>query len=115
VTGDLTDAKDATGSRSAQVPGEWAAYRALLNASGVLQRSDGRFWLDQRGNHDCFQRPRLGRGEQPLCRTLGHALRGLCAHPRLSLGRALRLCRARRLPAPRPGTALQLFRDPGLG
>lgn len=51
ATGDLTDARTGifgTGQR----PWEWEQYHQLLESSGVLKREN--FWLDVRGNHDCF-------------------------------------------------------------
>ncbi|KAJ3129919.1 Transmembrane protein 62 [Nowakowskiella sp. JEL0407] len=57
VTGDLTDAKDEANVETQQYPEEWSAYRSAIESSGVLTRNNGRFWLDQRGNHDCFNIP----------------------------------------------------------
>ncbi|KAJ2365388.1 hypothetical protein H4S01_003273 [Coemansia sp. RSA 2610] len=54
VTGDLTDGKDRQKLVSQQQPDEWRAYRRALDESGVLQRFNGTFYRDQRGNHDCF-------------------------------------------------------------
>ncbi|KAL7751601.1 hypothetical protein RI367_003066 [Sorochytrium milnesiophthora] len=54
VTGDLTDAKDARKLTSAQYEDEWKAYHTALVDSGVADKNNGRFWWDQRGNHDCF-------------------------------------------------------------
>ena len=55
ATGDLTDAKHRRGHRSGQSEEEWRTYHELLDRYGVLGRED--FWIDLRGNHDCFDVP----------------------------------------------------------
>ncbi|RKP11853.1 Metallo-dependent phosphatase-like protein, partial [Piptocephalis cylindrospora] len=57
ATGDLTDAKDQAQMGGRQDEGEWQAYRGLLQRAGVLDRRNGDFWRDLRGNHDCFSVP----------------------------------------------------------
>ncbi|KAI8607191.1 hypothetical protein BC830DRAFT_1087154, partial [Chytriomyces sp. MP71] len=39
---------------SQQYSDEWIAYESLLNQSKIAVRSNGSFFFDQRGNHDCF-------------------------------------------------------------
>ncbi|RUP46478.1 hypothetical protein BC936DRAFT_146906, partial [Jimgerdemannia flammicorona] len=55
LTGDLTDAMDDRHHVSQQQSSEWAAYRAALQETGVLDRPG--LWHDLRGNHDCFDVP----------------------------------------------------------
>lgn len=57
ATGDLTDSKDEAQVGGRQDEGEWKAYHTILKKAGVLDRRDGRFWRDLRGNHDCFSVP----------------------------------------------------------
>ncbi|KAF9898351.1 Transmembrane protein 62, partial [Lobosporangium transversale] len=57
VTGDLTDAKDKHLVGSMQYMDEWITYRDALEQSGVLNKRNGTFWHDLRGNHDCFDVP----------------------------------------------------------
>ncbi|KAI1295983.1 Transmembrane protein 62 [Mortierella claussenii] len=57
VTGDLTDAKDKQLVGSMQYMDEWNTYRDALEESGVLNKRNGTFWHDLRGNHDCFNVP----------------------------------------------------------
>lgn len=57
ATGDLTDAKAHNRLTSLQHREEWIAYHELLQDSGVLNKKNGNFWFDQRGNHDCFNVP----------------------------------------------------------
>ncbi|KAF9191012.1 Transmembrane protein 62 [Haplosporangium sp. Z 767] len=57
VTGDLTDAKDKQLVGSMQYLSEWVTYRDALEESGVLDKRNGTFWHDLRGNHDCFNVP----------------------------------------------------------
>lgn len=62
VTGDLTDAKSRFKLSSSQFEQgncfnisdtlEWVEYHDALLDAGVFSVKD--FWLDQRGNHDCF-------------------------------------------------------------
>jgi len=52
VTGDLTDAKSRFKLSSMQFESEWSEYRNALKDAGILDIKE--FWLDQRGNHDCF-------------------------------------------------------------
>lgn len=55
ATGDLTDAKYPTNYQSGQLKEEWEIYRGLLRKYGALRVED--FWIDLRGNHDCFDVP----------------------------------------------------------
>ncbi|KAF9967914.1 Transmembrane protein 62 [Actinomortierella ambigua] len=57
VTGDLTDAKDKKLVGSTQYVEEWITYQDALEESGVLQKRNGTYWHDLRGNHDCFNVP----------------------------------------------------------
>ncbi|KAF8955180.1 Transmembrane protein 62 [Entomortierella lignicola] len=57
VTGDLTDAKDKHLVGSMQYVDEWITYRDALEESGVLDKRNGTYWHDLRGNHDCFDVP----------------------------------------------------------
>jgi hypothetical protein len=52
VTGDLTDALTEKGRFSQQFEEEWALYKGMLEEKGLFDRKD--YWLDLRGNHDCF-------------------------------------------------------------
>jgi predicted MPP superfamily phosphohydrolase len=52
VTGDLTDAKDEWKVSSRQFYEEWSLYYSTLKEAGITEKKN--FWLDQRGNHDCF-------------------------------------------------------------
>ena len=54
VTGDLTDAKSKWKLSSRQFEEEWLAYHDSLQKFGLLERRNGSFWHDLRGNHDCF-------------------------------------------------------------
>ncbi|KAI9593790.1 Metallo-dependent phosphatase-like protein [Syncephalis fuscata] len=54
VTGDLTDAKSERVLAGVQFEDEWQTYHRLLKSSGVLDKAEGKFWHDLRGNHDCF-------------------------------------------------------------
>ncbi|KAJ3036271.1 Transmembrane protein 62 [Rhizophlyctis rosea] len=36
---------------------EWIAYHSVLQESGIMERKGGKFYWDQRGNHDCFNLP----------------------------------------------------------
>ncbi|RKP23205.1 Metallo-dependent phosphatase-like protein, partial [Syncephalis pseudoplumigaleata] len=54
VTGDLTDAKSERVLAGVQFEDEWQTYHRLLKSSGVLDKANGTFWHDLRGNHDCF-------------------------------------------------------------
>lgn len=54
ATGDLTDGKAIHFLTSLQQEKEWNAYFNLLKESRVMERSGGNFYLDQRGNHDCW-------------------------------------------------------------
>nr|KAJ3422598.1 Transmembrane protein 62 [Polyrhizophydium stewartii] len=69
ATGDLTDAKSKSTLNSQQHREEWVAYHTMLEDSGVLKRQQGRFWWDQRGNHDCFNIPSFASSEN-MFRTL---------------------------------------------
>ncbi|KAJ8327768.1 hypothetical protein O5D80_004103 [Batrachochytrium dendrobatidis] len=69
ATGDLTDAKSHSTLTSLQHREEWVAYHTALQSSGVLRRQQGRFWWDQRGNHDCFNIPSFESSEN-MYRTL---------------------------------------------
>jgi len=55
ATGDLTDAKSRSKITSMQHEEEWKLYFEALQKRGILERKD--FWLDLRGNHDCFDVP----------------------------------------------------------
>ncbi|KAJ1917383.1 hypothetical protein H4219_003250 [Mycoemilia scoparia] len=57
ATGDLTDGKDEKKLGSLQQFEEWSAYKKALKRANLLDRNDGAFWFDQRGNHDCFNVP----------------------------------------------------------
>ncbi|KAJ1674350.1 hypothetical protein EV182_003458, partial [Spiromyces aspiralis] len=57
ATGDLTDGKDELRLASHQQFEEWSAYQAALRRSEIIDRNNGTFWFDQRGNHDCFNVP----------------------------------------------------------
>lgn len=67
VTGDLIDAKDKTGTISAQYPEEWQVYK-----SAVEQGANGTTWYDMRGNHDCFDLVSW-QAESNLYRTFGES------------------------------------------
>ena len=54
ATGDLTDGKATHFLTSFQQEKEWNGYFNLLKESRVMERSGGNFYLDQRGNHDCW-------------------------------------------------------------
>eukprot|EP01103_Thecamoeba_quadrilineata_P019758 TRINITY_DN8155_c0_g1_i1.p1 TRINITY_DN8155_c0_g1~~TRINITY_DN8155_c0_g1_i1.p1 ORF type:complete len:738 (+),score=80.63 TRINITY_DN8155_c0_g1_i1:30-2243(+) len=54
VTGDLTDSKVSPLSRSHQYFAEWKSYQDTIKGAGVFKKN---FWLDLRGNHDCFSVP----------------------------------------------------------
>ncbi|KAJ2166668.1 hypothetical protein GGH15_002612 [Coemansia sp. RSA 562] len=54
VTGDLTDGKDKQKLISQQQLEEWQAYKRALSQTDYVQRFNGTFYRDQRGNHDCF-------------------------------------------------------------
>ncbi|KAJ3321347.1 Transmembrane protein 62 [Boothiomyces sp. JEL0866] len=56
-TGDLTDAKSSHTLTSIQHRQEWLSYYNSLLKSKVLDRQGGKFWWDQRGNHDCWNVP----------------------------------------------------------
>lgn len=53
VTGDLTDAKDKFKVGSKQYEDEWQRYQDTLAEFNLSSP----FWLDLRGNHDCFNVP----------------------------------------------------------
>lgn len=57
VTGDLTDAKDVMQAGGEQYQTEWQQYRQLLDTYGLVEKRNGTFWRDLRGNHDCFAVP----------------------------------------------------------
>ncbi|PVV05206.1 hypothetical protein BB560_000277 [Smittium megazygosporum] len=57
ITGDLTDGKDKNKIGSQQYLEEWVAYNNALKNFGLLERDNGEFLFDQRGNHDCFNIP----------------------------------------------------------
>jgi hypothetical protein len=54
ATGDLTDGKAAHFLTSHQQENEWIAYHNVLKESRVMRRNQGLFYMDQRGNHDCW-------------------------------------------------------------
>lgn len=66
ATGDLTDAKYPTSYQSGQLREEWEIYNELLKKHGALRVKD--FWIDLRGNHDCFDVPAWG-SQQNLFRS----------------------------------------------
>jgi len=57
ATGDLTDAKDELQLAGQQYEEEWVAYRNILAAHQLDTKNNGKYWLDLRGNHDCFSVP----------------------------------------------------------
>lgn len=56
-TGDLTDAKASHALTSLQQIDEWVAYHKALHDARLLDRNNGQFYWDQRGNHDCWNIP----------------------------------------------------------
>ncbi|KAH6574577.1 hypothetical protein BASA60_005484 [Batrachochytrium salamandrivorans] len=86
ATGDLTDAKSHSTLTSLQHREEWVAYHTTLQNSGVLLRQKGRFWWDQRGNHDCFNIPSFQSSEN-MYRTLSSVKKeGYSFHLRKDFG-----------------------------
>ena len=62
-TGDLTDAKASHALTSLQQIDEWVSYHKALHDSRLLERKDGQFYWDQRGNHDCWNIPGFNSSE----------------------------------------------------
>ncbi|OMH86183.1 Transmembrane protein 62 [Zancudomyces culisetae] len=54
ITGDLTDGKNKNNLSSKQHEEEWEAYKRIIARYGLNSRKEGKYVIDQRGNHDCF-------------------------------------------------------------
>ncbi|KAJ3051213.1 Transmembrane protein 62, partial [Rhizophlyctis rosea] len=86
ATGDLTDAKDRKKLTSQQYLDEWFAYHSVLQTSGVLERKAGKFWWDQRGNHDCFNLPAFEAAKNPFSHMSAVKAEGYAHHLHKSFG-----------------------------
>jgi len=55
ITGDITDSVN--GSGVGTVEDDWKMYHKIIENTGVLNKNNGTFLWDLRGNHDCFMVP----------------------------------------------------------
>ncbi|ORX40365.1 hypothetical protein BCR36DRAFT_339944 [Piromyces finnis] len=57
ITGDITNSKNLGGVKFGTHEVEWKMYHKILEYTGVLNKNNGTFLWDLRGNHDCFLVP----------------------------------------------------------
>ncbi|KAI8927600.1 hypothetical protein BC831DRAFT_497685 [Entophlyctis helioformis] len=65
---------------------EWVAYHTALETYGVLRRQQGRFWWDQRGNHDCFNIPSFASSQNMFVELSAVKAEGYAFHLRKPFG-----------------------------
>jgi len=57
ITGDITNSKKKGGFEIGTYEYEWQMYHKILEYSDILNKNNGTFLWDLRGNHDCFMVP----------------------------------------------------------
>ncbi|KAG4106578.1 Metallo-dependent phosphatase [Neocallimastix lanati (nom. inval.)] len=57
ITGDIANSKKYGGMKVGTDENEWKMYHTILEKTDILQKNNGTFLWDLRGNHDCFMVP----------------------------------------------------------
>jgi len=57
ITGDITNSRINGMSTAGTIENEWKLYRKILESTDILNKNNGTFLWDLRGNHDCFMVP----------------------------------------------------------